>query len=439
MAQGIVHLTTTTFDETVAGSDKPVVVDFWAEWCGPCKMIAPILDEIADEHGEQRHDRQAQRRREPRAGHALQRDEHPDPARVLRRRGARSDSSAPRARAPCCRSSTNSSPLPSDPRSARRGRARPAAPPRRRRVPARPAPRRASSARRPSAAVARVPGRTAACARRARATRTTWLALVEASWQLGDRLLLLVAPNLRGDDVAELQSRARPPRLRLRPGRRHLRPATPRALDDFQRNSGLDADGVCGPITVRALRDRLRRQTGTGPGVADAPRARAADAPVAHRCSTARRRRPVRRARARSPGASPGRCAQPAPSCSSLDEPDAVAQAAAANRFARRRLRRLRGRSRTTCRRVAYYAVPEFESAGGRALADAARRRARRRSTPLAPARRRHAPARAAGDPDAGRAVLARPVQRVVDAADWSPTPWSTRWRVGAAASAHAL
>ena len=49
MADGIVTLTTSTFDETVAASDKPILVDFWAEWCGPCKMIAPILSEIAIE------------------------------------------------------------------------------------------------------------------------------------------------------------------------------------------------------------------------------------------------------------------------------------------------------------------------------------------------------------------------------------------------------
>jgi len=52
MAGSVIELTDATFDKTVHNSDVPVLVDFWAPWCGPCKMMVPIVEEIAEEYAD---------------------------------------------------------------------------------------------------------------------------------------------------------------------------------------------------------------------------------------------------------------------------------------------------------------------------------------------------------------------------------------------------
>ena len=52
MSENIIHVSDESFEQEVLQSDKPVLIDYWAEWCGPCKMIAPVLEEVASEYSD---------------------------------------------------------------------------------------------------------------------------------------------------------------------------------------------------------------------------------------------------------------------------------------------------------------------------------------------------------------------------------------------------
>jgi len=205
----------------------------------------------------------------------------------------------------------------------------------------------------------------------------TWKAVVEAGWRLGDRLLLLAAPQLRGDDISELQDGLN--QLGFDCGRPDgiCGPATVRALEDFQRNGGLTVDGICGPLTIRML-ELLRRQTGSGPGVASVREALTTQATlrtlrivVGQFGGLSAITRSLTRT-LRTAGAT----------VMSTDEYEAAAQASAANRFGAHVYVGFEARSDGRSL-VSYFAVPTFESIGGRALATGV---AAAWSTPLLPA-----------------------------------------------------
>jgi N-acetylmuramoyl-L-alanine amidase len=199
--------------------------------------------------------------------------------------------------------------------------------------------------------------------------RTTWSALVEAGYRLGDRLLYLRSPMLRGDDVDDLQQRLNA--LGFDAGRVDgiFGPHTAQALVQFQRNIGLTTDAVCGP-EVRAALARLGGRTTTlgVAGVRERERLRTAPSRLADRRVVVGHAGGLD-ALATSMGRLLG---DDGATVAVLQHPDASVQAREANAFAAEAFvgLDLTDHQRT---RVAFYETPGFRSAGGAHLADLVR------------------------------------------------------------------
>lgn len=195
---------------------------------------------------------------------------------------------------------------------------------------------------------------------------STWAALVEASWSLGDRMLYLTSPNLRGDDVTELQTQLS--RLGFDCGRVDgiFGPRTSKAVSEFQSNAGLPVDGICSAGTATALL-RLGSQSGEGPGIATLRETEnlAASERGFHRVVIGQFGGFSGIARMVSRG-----LRERHDVVMLVDEPDVSSHSRAANHFGADAYVGLEGHGETECT-IAFYQVPGFTSVAGEALAGA--------------------------------------------------------------------
>jgi N-acetylmuramoyl-L-alanine amidase len=206
----------------------------------------------------------------------------------------------------------------------------------------------------------------------------TWASLVESSWTFGTRPLLITSPHLRGDDVAELQSRLA--HLGFDTGRVDgiFGPQTACALQAFQSDSGLVVDGICAAATAQSIR-RVSSQTGNGPGIA-VLRER-------ERLHGLRRIGDCRVAVGQFGGLSgisrglTRKLRVLGAQVLTLDEPDPVKQALTANEFEADVFVGFETATDETTV-VHYYRVPSFESVEGRTLAEHLVRRLRSTNGP---------------------------------------------------------